>query len=351
MKNIENIWRDYFITSQNNIEIMGSNIISKNIVKRSGHLEFFPELFKINQLLYLRPETTQSIYQTYKYYRYLYPLKKIIGIAQIGYAFRHEKSTEVSPMRAYEFKQMELELFFNSEPDQNYKNIKLILDNQQVTLKSIVLKYNSPLLGYYLYILDIFFKTLDLEYILKSISPNQLPHYSVFTIDVFIKLDKFWQVASISNRGTHDLKTYEKNPPRVLEFSFGLYRIFMAYILNKTHNKLITPSIFLNFSNSEIKLYQKLKKAFYKSKQYMIFDIGIQKLYLRRKYNENRGLKITYNFFDNKIIKYKNNKKNTINLDKIYEDISKQLKQIDDKYKQYLSLIFYETSKIDKKIL
>lgn len=204
-------WRRILIREPNNYESVFPCMVTTEVLTKSGHiLEFKEELFKLEGLdLYLRPETTQSIFPVIKdlvnELKFRGPFGSL-GIGHIGKAFRLEKTTREGAYRKREFEQMELEVIHNPL--------------QQLDL-----------LEYYKKKVEELFRVLDISYQLKE--PSQKPHYSKLTLDIIhkTKTSRELELGCINLRGQHDIKSYlgPKSIYEVLEISLGLDRILELY--------------------------------------------------------------------------------------------------------------------------
>ena len=231
-------WKNIFIHGRKNHYLINAPcMIAKNILEKSGHLKAFDGtkdsgLFELlNGKLYLRPETAQMIYHNYKRYKYIYGPTHVMG--QIGRAFRFEKSSQRTCMRCWQFTQMELQIFTRERSLVEMPKLKycvaVVTDSDKTYLGRIPSQISK-----YLKIHDTYMRLCDLKYRL-CILEKTLPHYSRFTVDVEVLLDGVWrEMASINDRGFHDNVVMGCKPGdiSVIEFSYGLDRLFWAMTMN-----------------------------------------------------------------------------------------------------------------------
>lgn len=172
-------------------------------------------------LVYLRPETAQSIFVNFKNIIDSMRVKVPFGIAQVGKAFRNEITKGQFIFRTIETEQMEIEYFIHPESDWEdvYKDWQELMMN---FYKEITNNAES-----------------DLQY--RKHDDDELSHYSKQTFDVEYEFDfGFKEVAGFAHRTDFDLKAHKeaskqkleyRDPktnevyiPHVLEPSFGLAR-------------------------------------------------------------------------------------------------------------------------------
>ncbi len=187
--------------------------------------------------VYLRPETAQNIFINYPQIVRTLRLKLPFGIAQIGKVFRNEMTTENFVFRTYEFNQMEIEWFYQSEKNTEkwFKFWTEIID--QFLKKSLNLS--------------------DVKLRIRKHQKNELAHYAKKTIDFEFAFPFGWkELWGLSARGNYDLSMHQKNSgvkmnganptsetiPYVIEPSVGIERLILALIfdkLEKNDNKWI----------------------------------------------------------------------------------------------------------------
>jgi glycyl-tRNA synthetase len=225
-KNVEDLWRSFFLLKDNCIEINTPTITLHEVLKASGHVEEFTDLtvdclkckqsFKIEEIVqdqnniekaiqndelkcpncstilknpyhvnlmfstkigigstrdaFLRPETAQGIFTNFHLlYRHMRE-KLPFGVIQIGRGYRNEISPRQGPIRQREFNMAEAEIFFDPE-NKNHKNFDIFKE------KIIYLYDNKNLMKL----------SLD-EAVNKCVINNQaLAYYMYITQDFLIK--------------------------------------------------------------------------------------------------------------------------------------------------------------------
>jgi glycyl-tRNA synthetase (class II) len=185
-------------------EVSFPTLVPRRVLEQSHHLESFQdEIFSTSNFC-LRPQTAQSIFANLKELRHELkgdPLK----IYQIGKAYRNQKTTRDGKFRMCEFEQMELEMLYNKNKSFDLELYKTAIVN--------------------------FFKELKLSVRFQEIPVSQRPHYSLTTIDLYVRsesLDREIEVGCINYRGNYDLYNFsdkQKANYVIYEISLGLDRI------------------------------------------------------------------------------------------------------------------------------
>ena len=186
------------------------------------------------KLVYLRPETCQGIFVNFANIQRSSRQKLPFGVGQIGKSFRNEITLQHGVFRTREFEQMELEFFYQEKKEfwYNYwikqaEAFLLALINQPAKLKK------------------------------KELTEEELPHYAEQTTDFYFAYHFGWgEICSLSARGDYDLKNHsyhsgvelktEKGLPQVIEVSFGLERLMLAF-LEEAYREEKTPNLERNF--------------------------------------------------------------------------------------------------------
>jgi hypothetical protein len=241
-------WKYYFSRVQDNIFEISSPILTPiKILKKSGHLQKFIDqnnnLFYTSHDLTLRPETCQAIFSNFT--KYKHKIKgQVFGISQIGTSFRDQKTSEVSLIRLKEFQQLELEIF-SYKVLENYSKyyIKTLIKGNKfqdyILLDDLGLKYIPRLISL---VLSLGFNIKNIY--LENLKSENLPHYSIKTIDLYAKIqNQYIELASINYR--KDL--LDSSNVYIFEISLGLHRLIwgitqISYIKNKTRLEL--PELF-----------------------------------------------------------------------------------------------------------
>ncbi|MGC9779183.1 MAG: glycine--tRNA ligase [Candidatus Heimdallarchaeota archaeon] len=182
---------------------------------------------------YLRPETAQNIFTSFKRVSHAMRAKLPFGIAQVGKVFRNEISPRQFIIRVREFTQMELEVFFAEEQlndpprfEELADEVLPILTREQqdkteeepllVTADDAVKKGILPnaAIAYYLVKEKIFFEEAGIKPELirfRHMLPKETPHYSGGNFDLEVKLSIGWtEVVGNAFRQQHDLTSHEK---------------------------------------------------------------------------------------------------------------------------------------------
>ena len=208
--------------------------------------------------VYLRPETAQGPFTAYKREFRANRERLPLGLAIIGKAFRNEISPRQLVIRAREFTQAELQIFFDPKdtPDVDYNSIKKkkVLfalpgkKEKSVTIDEIKKLTKMPeFLLYYLAKDWEFMEYMGLgKYLrLAQLSEEEKAFYNKYHLDLEVKMpsfDKWVEVAGFHYRTDHDLKGHQKVSgqkmlvpgkdynPHVLELSFGIDRLVFALL-------------------------------------------------------------------------------------------------------------------------
>ncbi|MGC8479143.1 MAG: glycine--tRNA ligase [Candidatus Micrarchaeia archaeon] len=216
---------------------------------------------------YLRPETAQGIFVDFKNLSKIYSLKLPAAIAQVGKAYRNEISPRQQLVRVREFTQMETEVFFDPNADQDAFNgleIEKMLDekvnfcpsNQEERLYSIRELLEKKYIPNKLFAMCIYSELKMLKllgiadekiYTFRQLQKEELPHYSRGNVDLEIKTSYGnIEVSGIAYRTDYDLSQHSKLSgkeitvsngenkfiPHVVEASVGLDRLLFSVLDN-----------------------------------------------------------------------------------------------------------------------
>ncbi|MEM5844259.1 MAG: glycine--tRNA ligase [Candidatus Aenigmatarchaeota archaeon] len=219
-------------------------------------------------IAYLRPETAQGIFVNFKNILNSTRAKLPFGVAQVGNSYRNEISPRQFLLRMREFRQMEIEYFFNPEKANEFEKfeevaktkIRILTREEQkkegkvleVTAEEAVEQNILPnkIMAYFLakeflwyQKLGIPFKSLRFRHML----PEETPHYSKGNFDLEIEFDFGWkEVVGNAYRSDYDLSSHAKLSgedfsvledgkkiiPHVVEPSFGIDRTIYAILLH-----------------------------------------------------------------------------------------------------------------------
>ena len=193
---------------------------------RQFNLMFQAELGAISgtgSIVYLRPETAQSIFINFKNVMSSSRVKIPFGIAQMGKAFRNEITPKQFLFRVREFEQMEIEFF--CRPDQSDDFFTIWLERQQEFYKKLGVSQEKLRI--------------------RPHAPDELAHYSKCCSDVEFHFPFGWkELEGIAHRSDFDLRQHSKHSgkdlgvfdqvenvsyvPHVVECSVGVDRLFFA---------------------------------------------------------------------------------------------------------------------------
>ncbi len=220
-------------------------IISKNKLKcpscegdfmnaREFNLMLKTEVGSVSgNVAYLRPETVQNIFTSFKRISHAMRAKLPFGIAQVGKVYRNEISPRQFIIRVREFKQMELEVFFAEDQLDNPPRFEELADEllpiltreqqakgiEEPTLISAADAVKKKILpnaamAYYLVKEKILFEEVGVNPELirfRHMLPKETPHYSGGNFDLEVKLSIGWtEIVGNAFRQQHDLISHEK---------------------------------------------------------------------------------------------------------------------------------------------
>ncbi|MFH1256847.1 MAG: glycine--tRNA ligase [Candidatus Diapherotrites archaeon] len=215
-----------------------------------------------NQPCYLRPETCQSIFldfdRLYKTMRKNLPL----GIAQAGASFRNEIAPRNTLLRAREFGQMELEIFFNPKKADEVEKwvevekyeLNLMLDGsekiQQISCSDAIAKkiISGKMIAYYLARTQKLFELLGVpleKMRFRQLGKDEKAFYAKEAFDFEVLSSLGWiELIACNNRSDYDLKGHAKESkkaltvkedgeeflPHIFELSAGIDRTFFVLL-------------------------------------------------------------------------------------------------------------------------
>ena len=241
--------------------------------KCGGELDkvrFFNMMFDLKvgatgeDVMYLRPETAQSPYLSFKREFFALRERLPLGLAVIGKAFRNEISPRQGFFRLREFTQAELQIFFDpekindSENWDDFKNYKLrLLLTEKKNLQEISCEHCNRILKlpklyvYHLakiqqFYLDIL-KIPKEKFRFRELSEKERAFYNKLHFDIELDLETlkgFKEVGGLHYRSSHDLTKHQEGSneklevnlngkkfiPHVLELSFGVDRNLWALL-------------------------------------------------------------------------------------------------------------------------
>ncbi len=211
--------------------------------------------------MYLRPETAQTPYLSFKREFESLRNKLPLGLAVIGRAYRNEISPRQALFRLREFTQAELQIFFDPNEIDNEDRYDEIQDMEMNTIRpgeSEVVRRRLSDLGlpkmyaYYLYKVYYFLTQViglpEDRVRLRELSETERAFYNRIHWDVefyFESFGSYREIAGVHYRGDHDLKGHSeassvqliavrsdgtKFYPHVIELSFGVDRNIFALL-------------------------------------------------------------------------------------------------------------------------
>lgn len=202
----------------------------------------FGPVDKIDNFVYLRPETAQGIFINFINVVQTTRAKLPFGVAQIGKSFRNEITTGNFIFRTREFEQMELEYFCHpGQADKFYAYWKKVSFDWFISLG-----IDGKLLR------------------LVEHKTSELPHYAINSADLEFKFPWGWgELETVANRADYDLKTHSQYSgknltihnennisqvcPYVIEPAIGVDRLFLALIVSAYKEDTVAdqPRVFL----------------------------------------------------------------------------------------------------------
>lgn len=178
-------------------------------------------------IVYLRPETAQTMFEDFKLIQETQRLKLPFGIAQIGRCFRNEITTGNFTFRSREFDIAEIEYFVRPGEDDKV--------------------FEEWLKEWEKFFLDLGLKKENLRR--KEHAKKDLAHYSKRTVDIEYKFPFGWaELAGVANRTDYDLSRHSKFSgqdlryfddqtgqryfPYVIEPTLGVERLLLALLVD-----------------------------------------------------------------------------------------------------------------------
>ncbi|MEM5794619.1 MAG: glycine--tRNA ligase [Candidatus Aenigmatarchaeota archaeon] len=219
-------------------------------------------------IAYLRPETAQGIFVNFKNIFNSTRAKLPFGVAQVGTSYRNEISPRQFLSRMREFRQMEIEYFFNPEKANEFEKfeevaktkIRILTREEQkkggkvleITAGEAVKQKILPnkIMGYFLAKEFLWYQKLGIPFNslrFRHMLPEETPHYSKGNFDLEIEFDFGWkEVVGNAYRSDYDLSSHAKLSgedfsvledgkkiiPHVVEPSFGIDRTIYAILLH-----------------------------------------------------------------------------------------------------------------------
>jgi len=210
---------------------------------------------------YLRPETAQSIFVDFPLLYKTQRMKLPAGVAQVGKVFRNEIAPRQSVIRAREFYQAEVEIFFNPEKiglaakfkslDSKLVSVSLPDGTQGRISVGEAVKggtISNSLVGYYVALAQSFYEAAGIpsERIrLRKLSDQEKAFYASASYDLEVETSVGWlELVACNYRSDYDLGRHskvsgsdftvnddgEKVLPHVFELSMGVDRSLYAIL-------------------------------------------------------------------------------------------------------------------------
>jgi len=242
------------------------NVVCPKCKSRFKDIEAFMLMFPLSvgagaakTTCYLRPETAQGPYVSFKREFRANREKLPLGLAVVGKAFRNEISPRQFTLRTREFTQAELQIFFDPQalPAVDYASVKgkkvMFAKAGEKDAKEMTIAEVGKLTGmeeFFLYYLAKdweFMERIGLAAHLRlaQLSDEEKAFYNKYHVDLEILLPSFgkWtEIAGFHYRTDHDLGGHSKVTgekmnvptkdyvPHVLELSFGVDRLVFALL-------------------------------------------------------------------------------------------------------------------------
>jgi len=197
---------------------------------------------------YLRPETCQSIFVNFPRIFKTSRVKLPFGIAQVGKVFRNEISPRQGLVREREINQMEIEIFFNAEKENEFEKFESIKEEIiPLYLKEKLTKISaedaikkkmicSKLVAYYLAILKQAYVKMGFpeeKLRFRGLEEEDKPFYSKETWDFEILTSIGWiELGSCNHRGDYDLGGHQKISKQSME------------VVDESVKKKVLPNVF-----------------------------------------------------------------------------------------------------------
>jgi glycyl-tRNA synthetase len=308
----ENLWRNYFLKLNDNyFEIDDANILSEEVFKKSGHLKHFNDPLEDekgnvkqfnmmlgvkvgvtgDEMMYLRPETAQNSYTSFKREFMALRERLPLGLAIIGKAFRNEINPRQGFFRLREFTQAELQIFFEKDKlDVNFneiKDYKLRIMNKDTKCSSLRLPkwYIYHLAKIQQFYIDILGISKD-KFRLRELKGKEKAFYNKIHYDIELSMDSLggWkEIGGLHFREDYDTKNHniqvsyngKKIYPHVLEISIGVDRSIWA-LMDIFYKKEKERSLFLfnkNITPIEVAVFPLVNKDKLPEKAREVYDL------------------------------------------------------------------------------
>lgn len=214
---------------------------------------------------YFRPETCQSIFASFPRIFKTSRVKLPFAVAQQGKVFRNEIAPRQGLIREREINQMEIEVFFNPEKEDDfdlkgfkkeilplYVKDKLLKISPEEAVKKKLIKSN--LVSYYLTILKQFYIKLGIpeeKMRFRFVDENDRPFYSKETWDFEVQISTGWlELCACNHRGNYDLSGHQKITKQSFE------------VVDESTGKKVLPNVFELSAGVDRALYALLETSY-----------------------------------------------------------------------------------------
>lgn len=213
-----------------------NNIVCPDCEGKLGDVQSYNLMFKTQigasgkQVGFMRPETAQGIFISFKRIARFYKDKLPFGIVQLGKSYRNELSPRQGVIRLREFTQAEAEIFVDPADKshkyyENIEDVELKLFSQKEQLNNdepLIIKVkdaidsgivSSQMLIYQIVLANNFLSTIGIpqEAIrFRQHLPDEMAHYAIDCWDAEVKTDQYgWiEIIGIADRTDFDLKSH-----------------------------------------------------------------------------------------------------------------------------------------------
>jgi len=251
-------------------------LIKKNNIKCPKCGSYFKKTERWNMMLktgvgaelkeaYFRPETCQSIFVNFPRIFKTSRVKLPFGIAQTGKVFRNEIAPRQGIIRIREINQMEIEIFFNPEKENDFdlsqfkketiplyiKNKLMCITVEEALKKKLII---SKLVAYYLVLAKRFFKRLGIKDEImrfRFVEKDDRPFYSKETWDFEVLTSIGWlELMACNHRGDYDLSGHQKASKQSFE------------VVDESVGKKVLPNVFELSAGVDRPLYALLETSY-----------------------------------------------------------------------------------------
>ncbi|MCD6414156.1 MAG: glycine--tRNA ligase [Candidatus Diapherotrites archaeon] len=215
---------------------------------------------------YLRPETAQGAYAAFKREFRVNRQRLPLGLAVVGRAYRNEISPRQGVLRAREFTQAELQIFFDPDklPEVPFDHVEkqemnILLEGTKnpimITGKEATKKLGmEPFFVFHLAKMCQFMESMGFNkdnFRLHQLSEKEKAFYNKYHIDLECyspSLDKWVEVAGFHYRTDHDLKGHQEITGETMEVSYGDGQKCLPHVLELSFG--VDRNVFLILDNS-----------------------------------------------------------------------------------------------------